>query len=335
MRFRPSRFILPCFLVLAFSVSLPAQNREPSPNVNLPAPVGRCMSSETLREMPLYPLPAPGNGTEDDSYKVTAMELEGLSVADTAELGKWTRLRRLKIKGEVDPKALPVIEKMWGLCMLEIENAGEMDLEEALQVIRVHSKVEYLSIYNSKQGNLPGSIGKLTRLRELKLQSNGFFELPPEMAALQNLRYLSLAGNQFSEIPSFLADLPALEYLDLHRNKLRTLPPGSLRFPTVEKIDIGGNPLKSIHFEANDLPKVEILKIGQAKLKEMPLEAANLPKLKMLDLFNNRIKKLPSNLNGFPKLVSLNLNGNKIKTLPQWAQDLGGKISLARNPISK
>ena len=335
MQVRPSRFILPCILVLAFSISLPAQNREPSPNFNLPAPVGRCMYSETLREMPLYPPPAPGNGTEDDSYKVIAMELEGLSIADTAELGKWTRLKRLKVKGEVEAEALPVIEKMWGLCMLEIENAGELDLEEVLGVIRLHSKVEYLSISNSTEGSLPESVGKLTRLRELDLRSNGFSDLPPEMTALKNLQNLSLAGNQLTEIPTFLSDLPALEHLDLYHNQIRTLPTGSLNLPAVEKLDLGKNPLKSIQFEASDLPKVEILRIGEAKLREIPAEAAELPELELLDLSNNRIKKLPGELDGFPKLLFLNLNANRIKKLPEWAQNLGGKISLHMNPLNK
>ncbi|EOY02770.1 Serine/threonine-protein kinase bri1, putative [Theobroma cacao] len=83
-----------------------------------------------------------------------------------------------------------------------------------------NSILETLDIgYNKLIGNLPSSLGYLTKLRSIKLWSNSFQgSIPPSIGNLSLLEDFYLANNQMSGIPESLGQLSALAALDFSEN---------------------------------------------------------------------------------------------------------------------
>ena len=84
---------------------------------------------------------------------------------------------------------------------------------------------------NNLRGSIPGELGNLTALEELRL-SNNFLTgpIPSELGRLTELEVLRLSNNALSgPVPSELGNLANLEELRLHRNRLTGDLPSSLR----------------------------------------------------------------------------------------------------------
>ena len=64
-------------------------------------------------------------------------------------------------------------------------------------------------------GVLDAVTDELTKVQELRLNSNNLTELPTSINKLKNLIRLNLSGNKLTELPSEIGDLKKLSRLDV------------------------------------------------------------------------------------------------------------------------
>lgn len=114
-----------------------------------------------------------------------------------------------------------------------------------VRVSRVDGRVTRLILENNGlYGNLPGELGRLTKLAHLNLSQNKLGgEIPKELGSLANLRFLSLRGNRLrGRIPPELGALGELTRLFLDGNLLEGEVPGELSsLGKLKDIKLGGN----------------------------------------------------------------------------------------------
>ncbi|KAG2245415.1 hypothetical protein Bca52824_092726 [Brassica carinata] len=95
-------------------------------------------------------------------------------------------------------------------------------------------------------GSLSESIGNLTNLQQVSLQSNNISgKIPPEIGLLPKLQTLDLSNNRFSgEIPVSVEQLSSLQYLRLNNNSLSGPFPATLsQIPHLSFLDFSYNNL--------------------------------------------------------------------------------------------
>ncbi|KAF3331420.1 LRR receptor-like serine/threonine-protein kinase GSO2 [Carex littledalei] len=98
---------------------------------------------------------------------------------------------------------------------------------------------------NRLEGNLPGSLGDLPKLKFVSAYLNKFTGIEPNFSKCRSLKYLALSYNHFSgEFPQCLWDVVGLEYIDLHMNKISTMGPGHV---------VANSFLKELHLTNNSL----------------------------------------------------------------------------------
>jgi Leucine-rich repeat (LRR) protein len=184
-----------------------------------------------------------------------------------------------------------------------------------------YSDLEVLSIscLESLQ-SLPDSIGKLTRLKELRIDSgNGCSMnplLPETIGNLRSLERLILYGAQD---PRTVGHHRGPQPVNRHK-----FPHSMSQLKNVVYLDLGRNGLEEIPSFVKDLPKLRELRFEfNMKLKEVPAFLSNLPELTTLKLNADGLNDLPDFLNDAPKLTRISLgynceitqNGAKIKDL--------------------
>jgi internalin A len=90
--------------------------------------------------------------------------------------------------------------------------------------------------------SVPSSIGNLTRLSELWLNSNQLTSLPKEMRRLARLETLRLSNNELSSVPEFLGNLTSLRTLSLRNNRLTSLPNSLKKLKNLTVLFLHENP---------------------------------------------------------------------------------------------
>ena len=97
---------------------------------------------------------------------------------------------------------------------------------------------------NNLRGTIPPALGKLSKLRDLRL-SNNFLTgtIPAALGELTELEVLRLSNNALrGTVPAVLAKLPDLDELRLHRNQLTgDLPEGLRHLPDLRRLRIEDN----------------------------------------------------------------------------------------------
>ncbi|CAL9248688.1 unnamed protein product [Arabidopsis halleri] len=150
-------------------------------------------------------------------------------------------------------------------------------------------------------GELPETIGSLTKLKSLVVLENGFNgKFPTSLCNLTRLKRLVLAGNSFTgTIPDCFNGFKDLLILDMSRNSFSgTLPSSIGEMVSLLKLDLSNN-----HLEG-----------------KLPQEIGFLKNLTLLDLRNNRISGgLFENVVKIRSLTDLVLSGN-----PMGSDDMMG-----------
>ena len=210
--------------------------------------------------------------------------------------------------------------------------------------IEIHSDRVY-GIYlreSELSGSLPSSLGNLTHLNVLLLDSNQLSgPIPPELGKLENLGYLWLSGNSLSgSIPQELGNLENLESLWLSSNNLGgpippelgslsdlkflafsynqlsgPLPPELGNLTNLGSLLLYGNQLTGpIPPELGNLENLESLWLGSNSLSgPIPPELGNLTNLKDLLLNHNELSgSIPSELGNLTNLERVRMRGNRL-----------------------
>ena len=114
---------------------------------------------------------------------------------------------------------------------------------------------------------LPGKIGELTQLKQLRLKFNNLTELPPEIGELTNLRNLDLGDNDLKALPPEIGRLSNLEYLYVYRNgPLEVLPAEIGNLANLKRLSIYRTGLATLPREIGQLSNLESLDIGSSRL---------------------------------------------------------------------
>ncbi|KAI0520575.1 hypothetical protein KFK09_008051 [Dendrobium nobile] len=161
-------------------------------------------------------------------------------------------------------------------------------------------------------GILTPSLGNLTFLRFLLLQSNQFIGfLPDQIGRLSQLQLLNVSSNFFNgQIPNSITNCTDLTTLDLSGNKFSgQIPP-----------------------ELQRLRNLQIMKLAQNQLTgPIPLSITNISSLTYIDLGTNSISgSMPDGLSRLKKLQHLQLSINNIEGMvPPSLYNLSSLVTFA------
>ncbi|KAI9108085.1 hypothetical protein K1719_020958 [Acacia pycnantha] len=165
------------------------------------------------------------------------------------------------------------------------------------------------------QGNLPDSIGNLTKLICLDLGYNHFKgNLPSSLSNITQLALLNVSDNKLhGKIPLSIFSLENLSYMDLSRNHLFGQLELNMFFKSFKMLYIlclSDNNLsllsKPSTFNVSLTMNIRILLLSSCRMNEFPEILKDMDQLEELDLSNNKIQGTFSK-----KLQTLNLGNNK------------------------
>nr|XP_048324204.1 receptor-like protein 33 [Ziziphus jujuba var. spinosa] len=168
-------------------------------------------------------------------------------------------------------------------------------------------------------GLLPMSMGNLTQITQINIQSNNFSgKIPASISNLAKLEYLILEENDFrGQIPDAFENLSQLIYVSLRRNRLiGQLPSSIFNLTQLSKIDFSFNQLSGPFLEyASRLSKLDLT---NNKLQgPIPRFIFQLENLASLMLSSNNLSGVVE-IGMFSKLKnlqSLELSGNGLLSL--------------------
>ena len=160
---------------------------------------------------------------------------------------------------------------------------------------------------NGLSGDIPASLGDLTALETLWLESNSINSIPENIGDLISLKELWLGWNPIVSIPESIGDLINLEQLHLGLMEL---------------------PLGTLPESIGNLESLKWLALGDAGLDSLPESFGNLTSVESCFLWGNNLTELPAGFGGMESLDYLSLNGNQLTTLPDSFGDLDNLLEL-------
>ena len=164
-------------------------------------------------------------------------------------------------------------------------------------------------------GDIPESIGNLTALESLHLESNQITSIPESIGNLTELIELWLGWTPITTIPETIGNLINLEQLHLGQMV---------------------NPLGTLPDEICNLESLEWFALGSSGLNSLPENFGNLTSVKSCFLQNNNLTELPAGFGGMESLIYLTLNNNQLTTLPESFGDLDNlsKLYIEQNQLT-
>ena len=191
------------------------------------------------------------------------------------------------------------------------------ELSRWFGVVVSHGIVSRLNLCrNHLTGTLPGELGNLEGLEDLRLCGNSISgEIPHELGNLMQLRWLGLDRNLLTgEIPSELGNLTQLQTLELSDNLLTDEIPSELgNLTQLQTLELSDNLLtENIPSELGNLSQLQGLRLRNNQLTgEIPGELGNLTQLHTLELDHNSLTgEIPSELGNLAQLQTLELSDN-------------------------
>jgi len=199
------------------------------------------------------------------------------------------------------------------IIQIVIKNLG---ITKIPQEIGKLSKLKSLRLNTNKIVTLPSEIGDLKNLKEFDLGGNSIIELPPEFGNLTGLAFLKLDNNLLQKLPPWFGNLTNLYGLSLNSNLLEELPPEIGNLSLLLNFSAFGNKLKNIPTEFGTLRRLMACDFSHNKLDDIPVTIGGLSNLKIFKLTGNNLNKLPSSIGKLKKLQLLFLSDNLITELP-------------------
>ena len=213
-----------------------------------------------------------------------------------------------------------------------------VDTDESGRVITL-----YLS-YNTLTGPIPSSLGGLTNLEELSLDSNNLTgPIPAELGNLANLTTLRLSfnNNLTGPIPAELGNLVSLEELSLDGNNVTGPIPAELGdLVSLWNLNLARNEFTGpIPAELGNLANLGDLSLaGNNVTGPIPAELGDLVNLWALHLDRNELAgPIPNELGSLARLTYLNLRYNELTgPIPPELGNLSRltQLVLGDNPLT-
>ncbi|GBG83315.1 hypothetical protein CBR_g37027 [Chara braunii] len=196
-----------------------------------------------------------------------------------------------------------------------------------------------ISLSNKRHGDeeIPSTIGSLTRLRSIKLESwlgvtevspaigcltklvklsiiysSRLRSLPVTIGLLSSLTRLEILLSSLESIPEEIGDLQSLIHLSITSARLRTVPPTLGRLSRLTSLDLSYSLLNvdSIPEAFWVLTQLRQLSLDGCGLEYLSEKIGNLTELRELDLNSSRFQSLPSSIGNLCMLTRLNLSSS-------------------------
>jgi hypothetical protein len=193
-------------------------------------------------------------------------------------------------------------------------------------------------IGGSLQGNMPSSIGRLSRLDSLQLGENLLTGSFPE--SFSDLRRLSSLFMDSNELTGSIPTILSIEKMSLSYNFLSGTIPGSVTFGSLRYILLDMNVMTGSIPESLFSPTLEALSLWDNNFSgSLSSRIGDLVQVKVLDVTNNGLTgTIPSEIGKLIKLESLYLDGNSLSgTIPSQMGLLTGiwdTLWLADNQLT-
>ncbi len=225
---------------------------------------------------------------------------------DRSVASKGMKIGKLKLKELKKIKFLPE-------CIGDFTELTELDLTEVVI-----------------EQSLPESIGRLKKLKKLKMGYMQLSTIPDSIGNLTELEELQLHKNELTSLPE-LGNLTKLKYLNISFNKLVKLPDSIGRLINLQNLNAIDNELTSVP-QISSLTSLTKLWLRNNQLVSIPENIDNLSKLRSLALANNQIESIPSSIGNLEDLQELEVVDNKIRILPETLFNLKNMVTMVCSP---
>ncbi|KAL6595656.1 hypothetical protein ACP70R_047996 [Stipagrostis hirtigluma subsp. patula] len=170
--------------------------------------------------------------------------------------------------------------------------------------------LRYLCIPELRCQTLPEAISDIWGLQALHIQSSDLLELPKSIGRLQRLRTLKLSCcTKLKGLPDSIGDCHMISVMDLSGCiQLMTLPNSMERNKNLRVLKLYGTKIQRLPPGIITLGHIECLDLGRCyKLVELPDGFGNLKKLELLNLEDcYELGSMPVGLGQLPRLQNLN-----------------------------
>jgi len=250
--------------------------------------------------------------------------LEGFELSmDSTFQGPYTKLKniprnignlkKLKYFGLYFTRITKIPDSL-GNCPLE-HLAINGDFSIVPETLGNCSKLEILKLFSGKPVSLPDSIGKLSYLKELRIDAPAL-KVPASFGRLSSLEDLSLLTQKELVLPKSFGGLRALDSLWLDSPQMRKIPDSIGNCGNLKSVYIKSDKLAVVPDSFCRLKKLEGLHLDTFALEALPSAFGNLSSLKSLEIFSGALTAFPESMGGLKKLVRLSLDAHNVKELP-------------------
>ena len=183
-----------------------------------------------------YRAPFPTELLDAYNLQVLAINVEGDL---PAEIGDYKNLTTLVLGGTFTtlPESIGELEN---LKTVSFAYCKDLDLEQALGVLKNCPNIEYMSLESMGANDIPESIGEFTNLKHIRLGGNNNATLPESFYLLPNLTHMRLGSNEamdYDEVLAKAAALPALENLWIQYCGFDNVPAVLGDYPALTKVN--------------------------------------------------------------------------------------------------
>ena len=196
-------------------------------------------------------------------------------------------------------------------------------LEELPPSLSRLTELTFLSLGGFRGKSIPGFVGTLPNLKELRLKYNeNLKDLPRSVWCAQNLESLHVEGCPALNFPKGEVDLPALRSLVWGRCQLTKFPAFATKLPALEFLSLDENEIDSVPRQLGKLKTLQYFRMMGNRLEDFPVFFQSFSDLAALDLSWNALSAVPECVRYCRKLQKLNLAGNPILAAPTWLRNL-------------
>lgn len=261
-----------------------------------------------------------------DLNSLEVLSFQFCYIKDGAVFRRFSKLNTLKIhpvlaEGCEFIRSLSVLKQLKSLGIYQLS-----DTSQSLSGLEKFSQLEALDLrWISRYSKHPDelmSIGKLTKLRSLIIQSCYLSTCPDFFKPLSKLESVTLKWDKESwtqntsfSLPDGLYQLPELKKLTIWKTISQT--PSLKSLPKLQYLDLSSNNLKSIPEGITGLKDLKTITLTANQLIDLQTQSwEKLTSLKNLDLSRNQISSFPQGVQHLLQLQFLNLSANKITSFP-------------------